>query len=152
MTVVRRFLVLAALMFWHGGFTFYSSVVIPVGQKVLGSHRQQALVTQSVTNYLNLAGAVALALWAWDIAGTHDSDRRRRVRWGLWVLLVVTLGLLVWLHVPLDREMIPDLRTLDESQFRQLHGWYLIVSTVQWAAGVILTVTTLMAWRCEDRS
>ena len=34
MTLVRRFLVVAALMFWQGGFTFYSAVVVPLGQKL----------------------------------------------------------------------------------------------------------------------
>ena len=34
--LLRRFLVLAALFFWQGGFTFYASVVVPVGQQVFG--------------------------------------------------------------------------------------------------------------------
>ena len=51
---LRRFLVLAALMFWQGGFTFYAAVVIKVGQDVLGSHRRQGFVTRRVAQYLNL--------------------------------------------------------------------------------------------------
>ena len=30
MTILRRFLVLAALMFWQGGFMFYGAVVVPI--------------------------------------------------------------------------------------------------------------------------
>ena len=54
MTILRRFLVLIALFFWQGGFTFYAAVVVPVGQQVLHSHLRQGFVTQQVTNYLNL--------------------------------------------------------------------------------------------------
>jgi hypothetical protein len=58
--LVRRLLVLAALLFWHGGFTFHAAVVFPVGQEVLGSHRVQGFFTGRVTNDLNLAGTVVL--------------------------------------------------------------------------------------------
>jgi hypothetical protein len=68
--VLRRVLVLGALLFWQGGFTFYGAVVVHVGQDVLGSHRMQGFVTRRVTNYLNLAGAVALPLLAWDTAAS----------------------------------------------------------------------------------
>ncbi len=152
MTVVRRFFLLAALMFWQGGFTFYSAVVIHVGHEVLGSQRRQGMVTRSVTNYLNLGGVVALALWGWDVASTRDlSLRRRRLRWLLWSLLVLTLGALAWLHVPLDELIDSDtFHILDSSRFRVLHSWYLHISTVQWAGSLLLTALTLMAWRCED--
>jgi len=29
--LARRFLTIAALMFWQGGFTFYAAVVVPIG-------------------------------------------------------------------------------------------------------------------------
>jgi hypothetical protein len=152
LTMLRRFLVLVTLMFWQGGFTFYSAVVVHVGSDVLGSHLDQGLVTRSVTNYLNLAGVVALALWGWDIARATDPGvRRRRLRWALWIVLVLTLGLLAWLHVRLD-----DLFDLDSSRivnrprFRELHNWYLHTSTVQWVGSLILAAVTLLAWRSED--
>ena len=71
----RRFLVLVALMFWLGGFTFYASVVVPVGQRELGSHLEQGFITRQVTNYLNLSGAVALVVLAWDVAASRESSR-----------------------------------------------------------------------------
>src|SRR5262249_39830489 len=104
MVAVRRYVVLLAIMFWQGGFTFYSAVVVHVGNAVLGSHLDQGLVTRSVTNYLNLAGLVAIGLWGWDIAAANDLVRwRRRLRWSLWAVLVLTLGLLAWQHVRLDQ-------------------------------------------------
>ena len=61
--VIRRMLLLVSLMFWQGGFMFYGGVVVPVGARILGSEREQGFITQSVTNYLNLAGAVCLILF-----------------------------------------------------------------------------------------
>src|SRR2546428_9021513 len=74
-TFLRRFLVLAALMFWQGGFTFYAAVVVPVGQQVLGSDLEQGFITRQVTQWLNVAGAVALVPLAWDVLA---AERRRR--------------------------------------------------------------------------
>src|SRR5947209_2556962 len=97
--IVRRLLVLAALMFWQGGFTFYGAVVIPIGSRILRSHMEQGVITRSVTDYLNAAGAAVLLLWAWDIFSAGDTARwRRRLRWTLWLLLLLTLTILIWLH------------------------------------------------------
>src|ERR1700730_10456544 len=131
MTIVRRFLLLLALMFWQGGFTFHGAVVIRVGHDVLGSHLEQGYITGAAANYLNLAGAVALVLWAWDIAITKDpSVIRRWLRWGLWATLALTLGLLAWLHLRLDDLLdFNSFRILDRTRFHDLHGWYLNIST-----------------------
>ena len=124
MTVVRRWLLLWALMFWQGGFTFYGGVVVPVGSAVLGSEREQGFITRRVTNYLNLAGAVALAVWGWDLsAGRGMSPGGRRLRWATWTGLVLSLALLVWLHPRLDELLDPeDVLVLDRQRFRSLHG------------------------------
>jgi hypothetical protein len=152
-TLLRRFLVYVALMFWLGGFTFYAAVVVPVGQDVLGSHRKQGFITREVTNYLNLSGAIALLPLAWDVVGGTDSSRwRRQVRWLGWLGLLFTLGWLVWLHGQLESLLDLESRTiLDGSSFRTDHRVYLWVSTVQWAFGLGYTALTLQAWRAEDR-
>src|SRR5215468_6101686 len=80
--LVRRFLVLVALMFWQGGFTFYAAVVVPVGQNELGSHLQQGFITRQVTDYLNLSGAIALFLLGCDVAASRDRSTGRR--WARW--------------------------------------------------------------------
>jgi len=150
-TFLRRFLVLAALMFWPGGFTFYAAVVVPVGQQVLGSDLEQGFITRQVTQWLNVAGAVALVPLAWDVLA---AERRRRP-WGRWlavIFLLVTLGVLIALHQRLDSLL--DLETgsvLDRRTFRPLHRVYLWVSTAQWGAAVIYAGLTLRAWRLEDR-
>jgi hypothetical protein len=152
-TIVRRFLVLTALMFWTGGFTFYAAVVVPVGAEVLGSHREQGYITQSVTNYLNLSGAVALTLFAMDTWFARDSFRwRRRVRWLTWLGMGLTLAALVVLHPRLETLLARESTAFPVSDFRPLHRVYLWTSTLQWGFAVLYTLLTISAWRAEDRA
>jgi hypothetical protein len=152
MTVVRRWLLLWALMFWQGGFTFYGGVVVPVGSAVLGSEREQGFITRKVTNDLNLAGAVALVVWGWDLSAMRrSSPGGRRLRWAIWAGLVIALALLFWLHPRLDELLVAeDATVLDRHRFRSLHERYLIVSTVQWAGCLLLTALTIQAWRHQE--
>lgn len=152
MAVVRRWLLVWSLMFWQGGFTFYGGVVVPIGSAVLDSEREQGFITRKVTNYLNLAGAVALAVWGWDLSAMRGtSPAGRRLRWAIWAGLVLSLILLVWLHPRLDELLDPeDVMVLDRRSFRSLHERYLIVSSVQWVGCLLLTALTIRAWRHED--
>jgi hypothetical protein len=149
---LRRFLVVAALMFWQGGFTFYGAVVVPIGAEVHESHLKQGFITRQVSNYLNLAGAVALPILAWDLAAAGAVVRwQQRLRWFTWLVAAITLALLVWLHVRLDALLDAQQMTiLDHAAYRAEHALYLHVSTVQWVACLIGLGLTLWAWRTED--
>jgi hypothetical protein len=153
MSMLRRCVLLAALMYWQGGFTFYAAAVVPIGSEVLRSHLSQGMITRRVAIHLNIAAGIALALWAWEVACTVDAVRwRRRTRWGLWASLMLALGVLIWLHPVLDDLL--DLEhgvIVDPALFRPLHRVYLYVSTAQWAGSLFLGVLTLQAWRDEDR-
>ena len=70
---LRRFLVIAAIAFWLGGFTFYSGVAIPMGVEVLGGHRTVGFITERVTNWLNVSGAIALAILLWDMLAARSA-------------------------------------------------------------------------------
>jgi hypothetical protein len=152
--LLRRILVLAVLLFWQGGFTFYSAVVIHVGRDVLGSHREQGFVTRRVTNYLNLAGLIALPILAWDVATSRDPVARRRwVRWASWSGMALTLALLAWMHPHLDAFLDPvDFSIREHGTFCVWHSWYLHASTVQWGCALLYTLLALWAWRAEDRA
>jgi len=151
---LRRYLVLAGLLFWLGGFTFYAAVVVPIGQEVLGSHFEQGLITRHVAQYLNLSAALVLVVLAWDGAAAHDpSSGRRLARWLSWAGMLVLLGVLVWLHPRIDALVDVDgHRILDRQAFRVGHRWYLWLSTIQWALGLIYLGLSLLIWRAEDRA
>ena len=132
-------------MFWQGGFTFYSAVVVPIGGSVLRSEPTQGFITREVTEYLNLAGVVALAIWAWELSA--EPLPRRLLSWSLWLVMAAALAALFWLHVRMDAHLDPDeLRIHNRSGFRTLHRAYLILSTVQWVAALVLLGGTLRAW------
>ena len=140
LVAVRRFLFIAAVAFWLGGFTFYSAVVIHTGIRVLGSHLRQGLVTQRVTDWLNLAGAIALLVLLWNMAAIWRA-RGRLLRFLLcitWLVMAVILVELVLLHPLLDRLLDTTHRQiLDSEKFDRLHHIYLMSSIVQWVAGLI---------------
>jgi len=152
MTLLRRFVVVTALLFWQGGFLFYASVVVPIGQQ-LTSHLRQGFITQQVTDYLNLAGAVALVPLAWDTIASSDPALRRRVlRWACWTGMTLALALLAWLHPRLDELLDrPSMDIADRTLFRERHRLYLWISTIQWGLGVAYSILMLVAWRAEDR-
>ncbi|HKI32584.1 MAG TPA: hypothetical protein VKA46_12005 [Gemmataceae bacterium] len=150
--LARRFLVLIALMFWQGGFTFYASVVVPTGQAVLESHLEQGYITRQVTSWLNLSGAVALVVLALDLVAAREAGWLRRLRWLLWLGMLGTLVALAWLHPHIDQYLNPQFHAvIDSAAFHTGHRAYLWVSTVQWGCALVYAWLTLRAWREADR-
>jgi hypothetical protein len=126
---VLRFLCLFSLSIWVGGFTFYSAVVIPVLHESLG-RLDTGFITQRVTNDLNAAGGVTIALWwlaAWADRST-PAARARRTRLGLLAASTILLLGLVGLHHLMDAR----LESGSLRGFYPLHRIYLIASTTQW--------------------
>ncbi len=150
--MLRRCLVFAALLVWHGGVTLYAAVVIPVGLSTLDPPSQQTFVTQRVTHYLNLGAVPILGLLAWDVKVTRDPRvGRRRGRWLTWAGTTVALLILFRLHSQLDVLMDRDtLSILDREAVRPLHRLYLGVSGFQWTCVTVFAFLTLWAWRAED--
>jgi hypothetical protein len=137
-TLLVRMLALWALVFWLGGFTFYSAVVIPVLHDRLGSSLETGLVTQRVTDVLNLMGVVTTTL-GWVVTFLKDPSEQAgtgRRRWATVALAVTTacLAILIMLHRVLDRRVA----AANMQGFYPLHRLYLWVSTVQWFANLIL--------------
>ena len=147
---VRRFVVIAAIAFWLGGFTFYSGVAIPMGVEVLGSHKRVGFVTERVTNWLNVAGVAALTILLWNMAAVWRS-RGRIVRFTLlatWLLMAAIEVELISLHPVMDRLLDPAARQiLDQDRFDLLHHVYLISTSVQWLFGVIHLWCIALAWQ-----
>lgn len=152
MISLRRFLVFQAFLLWQGGFLFYAGVVVPIGTQVLGSPLLQGQVTQQVTNWLNLFGAVWAVVFVWDVYAARDPNgRRRQKRLLWWAICVLLLALLAVLHSTLDAV----LENYDESAYARFRPWHIIylwLSTFHWLIGLVLAWQTLSAWRAEDES
>jgi hypothetical protein len=152
MTLIRRFLVLQALLLWQGGFLFYSTFVVPAGTGVLGSAAAQGAITARVTDALNACGVVGLAFTCWDLGRTRDTDRRRTAaRWWCWSVALLSQLCLFVFHQLLDSFMDPGrTHVVHAAPFRTVHRAYLWASTVQWLACLALAWWTLRAWAVED--
>jgi hypothetical protein len=143
----RRFLVFQAFLLWQGGFVFYSGVVVPVGTDILGGPNQ-GLVTQKVTNWLNLIGVAWHLLFAWDVFAEADPSRlRKRWRIGLWVASAALMAGLFALHPYLDSQFVENaIPKANWRAFRVAHITYLWVSTGQWLIGLALVWLTIGVW------
>jgi len=144
-----RLFALWSLALWIGGFTFYSVVVIPVLHDQLGSVTETGLITQRVTDHLNLISLVAIALGWCRAMIDRPRAEIRRTRWDWSVLFLsvgtVCLGALVFLH----RELDSRLGSGEMNGFYALHRIYLWCSTIQWLASLFL----LSLWaQCNGRS
>jgi hypothetical protein len=150
--LARRFLVLIALMFWQGGFTFYAAVVVPIGQEVVGKETQP-FITRQVARWINISGAAALAILALDLAAASREARwAHYFRWLLWLGMGAALIGLVWLYPRIDQHMNVEVQEIvNRKAMRPWHRAYLWVSTVQWGCGVLYAWLTLRAWYEADR-
>lgn len=148
--ILRRFLVVMALLYWQGGFLFYSAAVVPIGQDMLGV--TQGFITRRVTVALNVAGAVAVVPLLLDALLSGEPRRGRRVlRLFCWAIIAITLVLLFWMHPRLDDYLDVERHIVENARaFRRWHRWYLWISTIQWALGLVYMVLMLQAWRAED--
>jgi hypothetical protein len=151
MQFIRRFLVLAALMFWQGGFVFYAGVVVPIGTEVLGSASEQGRITRRVAVWLNWTGAVALVPLAWDAWGDRRKRLTGRARLATWVVMAGAQVVLFCMYPSLDAMFDADAVHISERRlFRTLHRTYLWTSTIQWIAGVAYAALALRAWTADD--
>jgi hypothetical protein len=159
----HRFLVIAAIAFWLGGFTFYAGVAIPQALEVLGSHRKVGFITELVTNWLNIAGVAALAVLLLNMIVV----RRSRGKW-VRCMLTITWGLmatieieLILLHPMMDRLIgvmaptpgaTPVHVLLDADRFDSIHRVYLMSTTAQWFLGLLHVWCVCVLWGSGEPS
>lgn len=148
MKILRRFLLIAALMFWQGGFMFYGAVVVPIVRaKFVG--KEPGEITRDVTIWMHVAGAVAVFVMFADVWASGPTERRRR--WLTWLGMVLLLPVLLLLHAEMSRQMMdPTFFETGIAPFRQWHIAYMLCITAQWFAGMAFVLFSLRAWRAED--
>ncbi len=150
-----RLLILLVMAFWLGGLTFYAAVVIPTAHDVLGSHRKVGFITQRVTNWINVAGAVGLVILLVNLLISR-CVRFRRVMIGLtttWVVMAALQAGLFFLHPVLDRTLdLPARQVVDDDRFYAMHRVYLITTMIQQGAGLIHVFCLVYLWQLRDRA
>lgn len=152
--IARRFLVIVAVGFWLGGFTFYAGVVIHTGHRVFGSARETGFLTQQVTGWLNASGVAALAILFWNALASRNLRSRwlKSGLWWTWVAMAAVQVMLYALHPLLDRMLnVETHRIVEQARFYHLHAVYMNLSTFQWSAGLLHTLLALLVWRARDR-
>jgi hypothetical protein len=139
--LILRFLAVAAMAVWMGGFTFYGGVVVPILHDTLDS-LQAGGITRAVTDRLNLIGAVASSLWWIVLTFDRDPYHTRALPRALLAIITLLLIAQAILHSIMDHR-------LDAGRLRDFYPWhraYLIVSTAQWAFQLVLMAVTLRRW------
>jgi len=149
MRLFRQFLLLVSLMFWQGGFMFYGGVVVDVGGRILGSETQQGFITQSVTNYLNLAGLVCLLVWTEQL--WHERKRGvTKLEWGTLIVMGVSLAMLAGIHLSMDQSLDSvAVNVINPTRFDINHKLYIGISSLQWLASLTLLFLTLQRWNAS---
>lgn len=141
-----RTTLLLAFATWWGGFTFYASVVVPVGSEIVGSSRTQGFITQIVTHWLNIAAALTIFMIILELWLNCRTRNRTYVflEIGITIGLLLCLTTLAFLHPKMDDLISLAGETItDEARFYEIHRIYLWVSTAQWALGA-LWITNFM--------
>jgi hypothetical protein len=152
MTLMRRYLVILALMFWVGGFMFYGAVTVPVVRGVLNPDPAQSKITRQVTAWMNLSGTLALLVFFVDLYGSPVRPRSRRAL--AWASMTVAHMALFWMHRKMSHQMDdPHFYRLRENMahFQSWHRVYMWISTFQWASAMAFAALSIMTWRQEDR-
>jgi hypothetical protein len=128
----HRFACLVLFAIWWGGLTLYSLVVVPIGTELF-SATDQGFVTQLVTWRLNWIGAACLAL-LFSYLLRHPS-RTGIATWGIMIVAALALFLL---HRSLSPMLDEETRSIvNGDQFYTWHRYYLLVTAVQWLAGLV---------------
>jgi hypothetical protein len=150
MRIAARVVVALLFAIWWGGFTFYAGIVVPIGQRVLGSATAQGFVTQPVSDRINLIGAIVIVMLGWNLVSARRaaSPRVRRVLVISWVVLAIAQLVLFVLHPRLDGMLDLTTRSIavDRSVFYAMHRVYLLVATAQWLAAIVHASAVGCAW------
>jgi hypothetical protein len=140
-----RFLLIALFAIWWGGFTFYALCVVPIGHEILHSKFRQGLITQRVSQTLNLLGIITLCACVLEhfvCSRVRGAESRRNagdlrtVEIACWAAMALSLTTLIYLHGHMDT-LLATLAENSDERFYRLHRAYLLISSLQWLAGAL---------------
>lgn len=148
----RIFFLLVFSLFW-GGLTFYTGFVVRVSHRVLDDAMLGGLITQGVTNVLQMLGVLAVIVMGINaFVVTKKLPRLGYLLWGLAAVVGLSIIGLYIVHGHLDAVIDTASATItDDSTFRNGHRHYNQLTTVEWIASLFYLGATVAAWRSIDR-
>jgi len=131
---------------WLGGLTFYAAVVVPIGSQVVG-RMDQGLITQRVTNWLNLFAVIAILC-----LGVNACRQRKSLAIATWLLIATLQVFLLLLHPVLDRQLalVSEPNQFSGPTFYQWHRAYLLATTLMWLLAVVHVGLIVGSDRCRS--
>ena len=149
----RAIFLFAYALYW-GGLTFYTGFVVRISHDVLNDPMDGGLITQRVTELLQILGALTVAMmFANALAIAQVAKKYAITLLSLALILAVALVGLYWVHGQLDAIIdIAQSEVTDRDAFVINHRRYNQLTTVQWIAAVAYLPITVFAWRHLDSS
>lgn len=154
MTLFLRTLLLFLFALFWGGLTFYTGFVVRIMHDVLHDPMDGGLITQRVTNLLQILGAmVAVAMLCNAIVTWRTCRRRSSVLIFLGIVFAGSvLGLFI-VHQQLDAAISVDAaEVIDRDQFVIGHRRYNQLTTIEWMASLLYLPVAISAWRSRDQT
>ncbi len=133
-------LAIFSFILWWGGFTFYAAFVIPIGQKILGSHIQMGFISQQVTIRINYAALIAcLLLFLNEFFRNNCNLSKIKPFNKICLCLMLAIIIFLFFFHPLLGDLLDfqNRKVIDEPHFYFLHRIYLILSSILWLLGII---------------
>jgi len=153
MIVTSRILLLIVFSLFWGGLTFYTGIVIRISHDVLIDPMESGLITQRVTHWLQIAGAVSAFFMLWNAVLVRKISRK----YGFTLItcsliLVCSLVGLVLVHNQLDAVIDVDaMEITNRDAFTISHRRYNQLTTIEWISSLIYLIFTVAAWRQVDK-
>jgi len=149
---VSRFILLATFAVFWGGLTLYTGIVVRVIHSVLPDPFDGGLITQQVTWYLQVLGAITAVLMLGNALLVSRNSGRYGIALGLCAALLgcAVAGLFI-VHGHLDGIIdIESARITDRNFFTISHRRYNQLTTVEWLTSISYLAITIAAWRRTD--
>ncbi len=152
MLFINRVLFLIAFSVFWGGLTFYTGIVVRISHDVLTDSMVGGLITQRVTNMLQIAGGVTTVLMYWNAALVWRVSRKYGVALAVCSLILTCslIGLAI-VHTHLDAVIDIDTAEIsDRDAFTIGHRQYNQLTTIEWISSLSYLMITIAAWRKVD--
>jgi hypothetical protein len=153
-TVAGRSLLLLSFSLFWGGLTSYTGFVVRISHDVLNDPMDGGMITQRVTEVLQMLGAITVVLMLWNAFMVSRSSKRFGAALATCALVVgcAIVGLEI-AHGHLDAVINVDTAEITNREvFTISHRRYNQLTTIEWLASLAYLPITVAAWRQMDEN